>query len=285
MKTAVLLTGKITGTENLENHIKEVFAPYHADVFVDSWIPFPKNSMATTALRSEQIMDRVINGKEKPENVFRELIAGGMNVDEAQRTVEEIFGTDPKIDLIEFANGYQPKMLNLEYFDSVPLVHQVRALRKLRGNTISKKSIMGIESTNTKIENVIFMWYKIWKCNELRKVYERTHKVRYDRVIRMRFDNTFEGLPVIEPLPKTVYVPKGGDYMGGLCDQFAIADSQTMDLYCDLYNEIYRYIVVGFGIHPESLLRKHLEVNRLNLIRLDCNMLLRGKIQPTEGVY
>ena len=276
MKTAVLLTGKLIGVENIQNHIDQIFKPYNADIFIDSWIPFRNNTMSIGNIKSEGVMDAVQRGEETAERVLSNLIAGGMNAKEAKKHVDDIFGEDSPVDLVELAQAYQPKVLNLEYFDAVPLVYQVRALRKARGNTISKQSIMGIESTGTKIENVIFMWYKIWKANELRKAYEKSHKVRYDRIIRMRFDNTFENMPVIEPLPKIVYVPKGGDYLGGLNDQFAIADSQTMDLYCDLYNEIYRYLVAGFGIHPESLLRKHFEVNRLNLIRLDCKMLLRG---------
>lgn len=63
----------------------------------------------------------------------------------------------------------------------------------------------------------------------------------------------------------------------GYVDQLAIADSPTMDLYADLYNDIYRYTVANIGIHPESILRKHIEVNRLAVERFKCGMKLRGR--------
>jgi len=129
------------------------------------------------------------------------------------------------------------------------------------------------------VENVFFMWYKIWKANQMRKLYEQHNRIRYDCVIRLRFDTTFKEFPYIEPERKTVYIPDGGDYEGGICDQVALADATTMDLYCELYNDLYRYTVAGFGCHPESMLRRHLEVNRLTVKRFECDFALRGGLQ------
>ena len=97
-----------------------------------------------------------------------------------------------------------------------------------------------------------------------------------------RFDNSVTEFSIIEPKYKTLYIPEGGDYDGGLNDQLAIADPQTMDIYCDLYTEMYRYAYAGIGFHPESLLRKHVEINRLNLERFKCGLHLRGNEVATD---
>jgi hypothetical protein len=181
----------------------------------------------------------------------------------------------------EYAEKYRPKMMVLDNFDDIPLTHQIRKVLPKSAMTYGNV----VESTFTNKENVMFMWYKIWKVNQLRKLYEQANRIRYDCIIRLRMDTSFKDgeFPVIEPKRKSVYIPIGGDYEGGICDMLAIADPITMDLYCELYNEIYRYATAGIGIHPESMLRKHLEINRLNIERFDCTFALRGNIVPKIG--
>lgn len=247
MKTAVCLSGRLSNIENYENLYENIIGPYAADVFIDTWIPFAETSMKLNSKLNEQ----------EKENM---------------RSWDVVPPPDPPpADIFEFANKYQPKMMNMEHFDAVPITHQIRSVLPT-----NKKTAAGWDSPGTKAENVFFMWYKIWKANQMRKIYEQTNRVRYDCIIRLRFDNTFKGFPVIDPKRKTVYIPNGGDYEGGICDQLAIADSVTMDLYCELYNEIYRYTTGGIGIHPESMLLKHLQINRLNIERFDCDFELRG---------
>jgi len=241
IKTALCLSGKLSSIEHYDNIFRNVIEPYNADVFIDSWIPFNKHTMKSCAISEEMRHFSTVLPEEIPANIN------------------------------QYCEVFQPKLINLEYFDAMPLTLQVRSVLPAKVICYNKQ-----ESPGTLKENVLFMFYKIWKCNQLRKFYEQINRIRYDRIIRMRFDTTFDLLPVIEPKVKSVYIPNAADHCGGWCDQFAIADSQTMDIYCELYNEIYRYLVAGIGIHPESILRKHLEVNRLNVERFDCVMYLRG---------
>jgi hypothetical protein len=248
MKTAVCLSGKLDAIESCVNLIDQVIVPYKADVFIDTWIPFEKN----TIMSKWTDEDYKHAGIEKPRA--------------------------PNIN--DYAVAFQPKMMVLDNFDAMPLNHQIRSILPK-----SKKTALGTQSLGTKLENVMFMWYKIWKANQLRKLYEQANRIRYDCIIRLRFDSTFKDgqFPIIEPKHKTIYIPMGGDYEGGVCDQVAIADPIAMDLYCELYNEIYRYDTAGIGAHPESMLRKHLEINRLNVERFDCTFALRGNIVPVAG--
>ncbi len=244
MKTAVCISGKMDAIWNADNIIKHVIEPYRADVFIDTWIPYDSTTIKT-GWSDEDYVAAGVPLSEKP---------------------------TPERSLIhEYADKFRPKMMVLDNFDDVPINHQVRSL--LPSN---KKTSAGSISHGTKAENVLFMWYKLWKCNRLRRLYEEGNRIRYDCIIRLRFDNSFTSFPIIEPKYKTIYIPEGGDYDGGINDQLAIADSQTMDLYCEMHNEIYRYSYAGIGIHPESMLRKHLEINRLKVERFECGLHLRG---------
>lgn len=244
MKTAVCISGKMDSIWNADNLIKFVIAPYAADVFIDTWIPFQNNSIKTGYTEVD-------------------FVNLGLPVSDLPKMQPPV--------IQDFADKFRPKMMVMDNFDDIPLNHQIRTLLPK-----SKKTSNGVISEGTKTENVMFMWYKLWKCNQLRKLYEQANRVRYDRIIRLRFDSSFTEFPIIEPRYKTVYIPNGGDYEGGINDQLAIADSQTMDLYCDMYNEIYRYSYAGIGIHPESMLRKHLDINRIKIERFECGLHLRG---------
>lgn len=250
MKTAVCISGKMDSIWNADNLIKFVIAPYAADVFIDTWIPYENNTIKTGYTEAE-------------------LVQVGIPVDAIPKA--------PPAIIQDFADKFRPKMMVLDSFDDVPLTHQIRTLLPK-----NKKTNSGVVSEGTRAENVMFMWYKLWKCNQLRKLYEQANRVRYDCIIRLRFDNSFTGFPIIEPKYKTIYIPEGGDYENGINDQLAIADSQTMDLYCDMYNEIYRYSYAGIGIHPESMLRKHLEINRIKIERFECGLHLRGRMVSTD---
>ena len=251
MRTAVCLSGRLTSIENYENLRQNVLAPYNADVFIDTWIPFGKNSMKVGLLH---------------------------NTPDEELAKVSILPEEQPADINAYVEHYKPLMINMEFFDASPITHQVRSLLPP-----SAKTAAGNESHGTKKENVMFMWYKIWKANQMRKLYEQNNRIRYDCIIRARFESTFTSFPKIEPKFKTVYIPNGGDYEGGINDQFALADSQTMDLYCEMYNEIYRYTVAGIGLHPESMLRKHLQVNRLTVERFECGLMLRGGHQSAAG--
>ena len=253
LKTAVCISGKLSMLENYDNIRQHIIEPYNADVFIDTWIPFNQNTMKV----SPKPMDA---DSWKDISIFPEHMID-LNA----------IVTQAPVDINVFVSTWKPRLINMEYFDAMPLIYQIR--RTLPKNTMTYSSG---DSPGTIVENVMFMFYKIWKCNQLRKFYEQINRIRYDRIIRLRFDNTFDSYPVIMPEFKTVYIPNQADHMGGICDQHAIADPQTMDLYCDIYNELYRYVSAGIGIHPESILRKHLEINRIRSVRFECGMKLRG---------
>lgn len=106
-----------------------------------------------------------------------------------------------------------------------------------------------------------------------RKRIEKAHLLAkehgtYDLFIRCRFD-----LQMYQPLVydglEGITIPEGYDYRQGIQDQLAWGDQKSMDVYCDLINRVEDYAREGFEIHPEGVLRMHLEryavqINRTN---------------------
>jgi hypothetical protein len=113
------------------------------------------------------------------------------------------------------------------------------------------------------IENAVNMFYKIYKCNQLKKEYEDENNFKYDFVIRARCDVKYNEKLILKNDKNTLYVPFGNDY-NGLNDQFSFGDSETMDKVSDLYLNINDYVKNGCIYHPETLLGYH--VNKCGLI-------------------
>lgn len=127
---------------------------------------------------------------------------------------------------------------------------------------------------DSRFYNTLMMWYSIDKSNELRKEYEFENNIKYDVVIRCRFDLFFENFTINNVDKNTIYLPPneninnpftsemkqmlkdvGPKYMPN--DQLAYGLSNSMDWYCKLYkiinSNIYKYIH-----HPEGLLSQYL---------------------------
>ncbi len=80
------------------------------------------------------------------------------------------------------------------------------------------------------------MWRKVWKCNEMRKQYEKDNNITYDYVIRMRPDIIAMELINFESLPKLDrnIIIGFGTTLGYPDDMFAISSPKVMDHYCDI---------------------------------------------------
>jgi len=93
-----------------------------------------------------------------------------------------------------------------------------------------------------KLRNVLSQLWHVQQCDFLRQEYEAKQGFHYDLVIRARTDNLFLSTP--NPLgqlglssfpEKTVFVPDHAAY-GGVCDQFAMGERESMRAHCDYYS-------------------------------------------------
>ncbi len=111
-------------------------------------------------------------------------------------------------------------------------------------------------NNETSVENCINMFYKIMKCNELKKQHENKHNFKYDIVVRLRTDTIFNNVVIFSEDKDKIFIPNNCDY-GGVCDQFAYGFSDLMDKFCDVFPNIKKYFDEGCKFHPETLLQYH----------------------------
>lgn len=144
------------------------------------------------------------------------------------------------------------------FWGSVPIPREFKNLNK---------------ACETKIENCSSMFYHNKIAFDLvkksGKVYDIVLKYRAD--IKLGDDTTFtfkECTPQIENC--TVYIPKGNDF-GGVNDQIAYGTQESMELYCKTFDNIIKICGDGHRFHPETLLFRNLERERVTIARFAFN--------------
>lgn len=121
--------------------------------------------------------------------------------------------------------------------------------------------------------NLSCQLYSMYQCNELRK----NSGKEYDLVIRGRTELIF-----LNPTPfshlseiltnssKTIFVPKGANFRGGINDMMAIGNPEALNWYCaeGLHYED--------GENPHVMVKKHI-LKKYQLGRIDLPYTLRGR--------
>lgn len=171
----------------------------------------------------------------------------------------------------EVLSLYKPKLAVFEDFDSSPFIKQLKEI------VIENKTAYdGSHAWETKSENIFYMYYKVWRSFESMAYYEKINNFKYEIVIRARFDLNFESFPIIKPLPQTVHIPSGFDHRGGINDLLSLGNREAMEKVCLLFRNLLQYANSGIGFHPESILRRHLDLSGLDIERFDIKYKLRG---------
>ena len=166
--------------------------------------------------------------------------------------------TSTKLSLIN--KLYNPKKLIIESSDFVETLKQEG--NKYAPHLINEPKHVGHMSS---------MFYKIYACNAIRKNFELENNISYDWIIRCRPDLLFHEKVDI-PANKqenTIWLPQFICNAGWYTDQFAIADSDSMDLYSSIYFDLPEYFNKKMEYYPEkfvfwALNEKNLKVDFLN---------------------
>jgi hypothetical protein len=113
------------------------------------------------------------------------------------------------------------------------------------------------------------MFYSIYKANDLRIRHQVLNDVKYDFVIRSRFDLALNKVIDFSTLEKgKVYISKDTDGPNPLLnDQFAIADPDTMNVYASTFLNLRRLGVplCGHEMLQEQLTRNSIPVERIDI--------------------
>lgn len=134
--------------------------------------------------------------------------------------------------------------------------------------------------------NVLPMYFNILKCDELRQEYETTNNIKYDYVVRLRFDNFFYrtlndvNIDLNLLNDNSIMIPHKWNFIEvhplAKTDMFAIGTSKSMTKYASLYKNINTYFFDknipknrDGSPHPETLLGYHLNKINLNIIPIE----------------
>lgn len=166
---------------------------------------------------------------------------------------------------------YSPTIIHSEDFDTCAYVQKVKS-----NGRSNKKAYDGSWAEETIIPNVHYMWYKIRQATLLKNFHEHATGIKYDTVIRLRFDLCIESFPILEPKKNEVYIPRGFDHRGGYNDLLSVSDSTVSDTLGALYGHMNWFEDRNIGFHPESMYRRYLEQKQLSVKRFDIKYKLRG---------
>jgi hypothetical protein len=239
MKTAVLISGQIrSAKDSFDSISKHIIEPYSADVFINTWHP------------SSNIL----------------------NHGYAHREVEE---NDSNID--EITSLYNPKLLISEDFNNSNFVQKIKEIYEGNLNKKLKMASDGSFADETRLENVLFMYYKLYQSYKSMEMYEQMTETNYQYIFKIRFDVKYFEKISIDTNQNTINIPSGMNHRGGINDLFAAGPRNLMEIYLNLFTKINNYIEMGFGLHPESLLRTHLTQNNVPVNRFQTFYQLKNR--------
>ena len=119
------------------------------------------------------------------------------------------------------------------------------------------------------------MFYSIWAANNIKKEYEIKHDIKYDFVIRARFDCALlDSIDVTDYNNNSVLVPwlhRGTTLM----DWFNFSSSDIMDIHSNVWKSMSDYKKNGIlMISGEELLTNHLKVNNIKFTNINKDVKL-----------
>lgn len=187
--------------------------------------------------------------------------------------------------------------INIDFLENIP---NVKAIEIENWDNIRYKfeRFRNQQPSITNINVIATIFYKIYKCNELRKKYEIENNIKYDLVIRMRGDQVFEKKIVFDFPEDKILInsyPWGDEdyihhFVGDDCnqpgsrnetewinDRFAVGNSENIDYLCDLYNHFDELILDEPYVELEHLLYKHLQKRNIQLEKRFLSFFVKHK--------
>lgn len=136
-------------------------------------------------------------------------------------------------------------------------------------------------------QNVLNMFYMIWKCNELKREYEQAKGFTYDVVIRARIDRGWEINSTLKQRKNTIFLHSIKDD-NALSDWFSYGSSRDIDKYSNVFPNMLKLAEQqeDYSIHPHTHEGKwyhFLDPHRTLRLHLE-NKKLSWEILPREEI-
>lgn len=122
-----------------------------------------------------------------------------------------------------------------------------------------------------RVDATLSMFYSIKKCNELKTDYEKENNMKYDVVVRSRFD-----LAILTKIKyeehdfiNNIFFKDDCSHEKNICmnDHFAFGSSENMDHYCSTFDSIEDlYVNYNTPFNPETFLGRNLRI----LKKINC---------------
>src|SRR3989344_6274784 len=176
-----------------------------------------------------------------------------------------------KIDIYDLVSLYNPKIIDIEIFNE-------------NIQDIFMKNANSILENNPRLrwgrkQNIIGMYYKIARCNNLRIKYEIETNIKYDLIIRIRPDIFIKDISNILISDNTFYISSQDN--GLLRDSLFMGSPIVMDKICSLITylkEIYNKTNCLFD--PHDLLYNFIKYFNIQYKTFNCDV---GLINTTGG--
>ena len=233
MKVAVCISGQARAVEENFSRLNDsIIRPNSADVFVHTWY-------------DEQDVGKTFCGKSGVGN-------------DGKKTTATLKLNTPKM----IRSLYQPTLLQVD--------NQMRFVSKeIQEMNTSDENHPYRNRWSTRPQSVFSMFWSVYWANNLKCVHEMTTGIKYDAVIRARFDLMLEKEYDMKDYDMDeVYVDRHSHNSYSMQDTFAFSATENMDYYSSLYFQIPSLLSQGVEFCPEILLGAHLAQSGKKLTQL-----------------
>lgn len=266
MKIAVCYSGMFRNlNETLHNHRNSIFSKYDCDIYMSFWDVYGVgafNSRYQSNSRKTFVFE---------ENKF---IESDVNDDTIRQE-----------DIDYVLNELKPVHLELEKFSEFEPFFQSKEILM---NKVFKEDHNWLPH----LVNVMSMYYKIYRSNELVRVYGNGKK--YDCILRFRSDLMFVeayDIKILQPKENTIYINNWGTYQDShYNDMILYGDEIGMKKYADMYFHLERvWREIGRSAGNEHLLAHYLktipDVNINRETAIEHHKVFKGDIKTRAGHY
>jgi hypothetical protein len=174
-----------------------------------------------------------------------------------------------------FCHTWKPQggILQMKLFEDINFIYDPIYLAYDMPIPATTNSDMFVPNASHPANFCTSMFYSIYKANDLRIKQQLQNSVKYDFVIRSRFDLALNKVIDFNSLEKgKVYVSKDTDGPNPLLnDQFAIADPDTMNIYASTFLYLRKLHESGVSFCGHEMLQEQLLRNSIPVERIDIN--------------
>lgn len=160
--------------------------------------------------------------------------------------------------LAEAMEMYHPKVV-IKVDETHPLLNQ-----------IDKNILLPRKVDSTNLDRFLNDLLKRYNVGLFCRLFSEQFNIKYDVVIRARFDTEINQLLPIN-IEEGIMIPTEQDWLGGINDQLAWGNAEKMFWYFDMIKYIEQYTKNGTPVHPELMLKQHLEQGSVSIARTPIN--------------